>query len=214
MALLVNEIFHSIQGESVHSGRPCVFIRLTGCNLRCGYCDTRYAYQEGFEASVEELILRAAEHGCRLVEVTGGEPLLQKETPALVSGLLGAGHEVMIETNGSLDIDLVDDRCSRIVDVKCPTSNESGQNDLNNLNRITSRDNLKFVIGNSEDYAYAKRVMKSVAPGFPRGNILLSPVNDQLKPARLARWILADRLACRLQLQLHKIIWPRETRGV
>jgi 7-carboxy-7-deazaguanine synthase len=214
MTLLVNEIFYSIQGESTYSGRPCIFVRLTGCNLRCTYCDTRYAYEQGAKMEITEIINRIAIHRCRLVEITGGEPLLQSQTPILIHRLLENDYEVMLETNGSLDISRVDGRCVKIVDIKCPTSGESDKNDLENLKRLGSKDQIKFVIGNRSDYEYAKETMHSISPDFPEKQILFSPVSERIPPSQLAEWILEDSLNVRLHLQLHKIIWPDRKRGV
>jgi 7-carboxy-7-deazaguanine synthase len=214
MTLLVNEIFYSIQGESIHSGRPCIFVRLTGCNLRCSYCDTRYAYEQGVDMEITEIINRIDAYPCRLVEITGGEPLLQSQTPILIHRLLENGYEVMLETNGSLDISRVDGRCIKIVDIKCPTSSESNKNDLGNLKRLGSKDQVKFVIGDRSDYEYAKVTMGSISPDFPEEQILFSPVSGGISPSRLAEWILEDNLNVRLHLQLHNIIWPDKKRGV
>ncbi|MBW2246241.1 MAG: radical SAM protein [Deltaproteobacteria bacterium] len=214
MTLLVNEIFYSIQGESIHSGRPCIFVRLTGCNLRCSYCDTRYAYEQGVNMEITEIINRIAAHRCRLVEITGGEPLLQSQSPILIYRLLENGYEVMLETNGSLDISRVDGRCIKIVDIKCPTSGESDKNDLGNLKRLGSKDQVKFVIGDRSDYKYAKVTMDSISPDFPEEQILFSPASGGITPSQLAEWILEDSLNVRLHLQLHKIIWPDKERGV
>jgi len=214
MTLLVNEIFYSIQGESIHSGRPCIFVRLTGCNLRCSYCDTRYAYEQGVNMEITEIINRIAAHRCRLVEITGGEPLLQSQTPILIYRLLENGYKVMLETNGSLDISSVDGRCIKIVDIKCPTSGESDKIDLGNLKRLGSKDQVKFVIGDRSDYKYAKVTMDSISPDFPEEQILFSPVSGGITPSQLAEWILEDSLNVRLHLQLHKIIWPDRERGV
>jgi 7-carboxy-7-deazaguanine synthase len=214
MTLLVNEIFYSIQGESIHSGRPCIFVRLTGCNLRCSYCDTRYAYEQGVNMGITEIINRIDAHRCRLVEITGGEPLLQSQTPILIHRLLENGYEVMLETNGSLDISRVDGRCIKIVDIKCPTSGESDKNDLGNLKRLGSKDQVKFVIGDRSDYEYSKVTMGSISPDFPEEQILFSPVSGGISPSQLAEWILEDNLNVRLHLQLHKIIWPDKKRGV
>jgi 7-carboxy-7-deazaguanine synthase len=214
MTLLVNEIFYSIQGESIHSGRPCIFVRLTGCNLRCSYCDARYAYEQGVNMEITEIMNRIAAYQCRLVEITGGEPLLQSQTPILIHRLLENGYEVMLETNGSLDISRVDGRCIKIVDIKCPTSGESDKNDLENLKRLGSKDQVKFVIGSRSDYEYAKESMGSIPPDFPEKQILFSPVSERIPPSRLAEWILEDNLNVRLHLQLHKIIWPDKKRGV
>ena len=147
MALKVNEVFFSIQGESSYAGRPCVFVRLTGCNLRCSYCDTAYAYEEGVWREVDDVVGQIDSFGCPLVEITGGEPLLQEETPVLVEKLLGRRYEVVLETNGSRDIRAVDAGCVRIVDVKCPSSGEAAKNDLNNLHCLTPKDEIKFVVG-------------------------------------------------------------------
>lgn len=214
MSLIVNEIFHSIQGESLHAGRPCVFIRLTGCNLRCRYCDTAYAYGEGRSESIESIVRHVASFGCNLVEITGGEPLMQGDTPYLVSTLLDHGFTVLMETNGSLDIDLVDRRCVRIVDMKCPSSGESHRNNYENIPRLSSEDQLKFVIGDRADYEFVKHIIIETRPPMDSSHILLSPVTGTLPAARLARWILEDGLNVRLHLQLHKIIWPDTERGV
>ena len=212
MALKVSEIFHSIQGESSWSGQPCAFIRLTGCNLRCAYCDTSYAYEQGRFMEISEILERVRRLRCDLVEVTGGEPLIQEETPSLIGRLLDEGHTVLLETNGSIDIGGVDRRCVRIVDIKCPSSGMAGQNDLRNLKKLRARDELKFVIGSREDYEFARELLST----FPavRRKINFSPVFGVLAPRSLAEWILHDRLPVRLNLQLHKIIWGPEARGV
>jgi 7-carboxy-7-deazaguanine synthase len=213
--LKVNEIFYSIQGESSYAGRPCVFVRLTGCNLRCSYCDTRYAYEEGEDIEIGEIINRITSHSCRLVEITGGEPLIQKGTSLLIQQLLDLGFEVLLETNGSMDISVIDNRCVKILDIKCPSSGESKRNDLENLKRLQPKDEIKFAIGSKEDYDYAKNILSFV--NRANGNIkppLLSPVYGRMKPELLAQWILADHLDVRMQIQLHKVIWGSETRGV
>ena len=212
MALEVSEIFHSIQGESTWSGQPCVFIRLTGCNLRCAYCDTSYAYEQGRFMEIPEIMERVRRLRCDLVEVTGGEPLIQAETPLLIGGLLDAGHTVLLETNGSIDIGVVDPRCIRIMDIKCPSSGMAGQNDLRNLQKLGVQDELKFVIGSREDYEFARDLLSTLPAA--RYKINFSPVFGSLALRSLAEWILEDRLPVRLNLQLHKIIWGPETRGV
>jgi len=214
MSLKVNEIFYSIQGESLFSGRPCIFVRLTGCNLRCTYCDTQYAYEEGEKMELAQITNRISAFNCPLVEITGGEPLFQRETPHLISKLLRNGYIVMMETNGSFDIRRVDERCIKIVDVKCPTSSESDKNDLENLKRLHPQDQIKFVIGNREDYAYAKNIIARHCPDFPGSHILFSPVSGKMSPAELADWILEDNMNVRLHLQLHTIIWPNRKKGV
>ncbi len=214
MALLINEIFYSIQGESLYAGLPCVFVRLAGCNLRCSYCDTRYAYEEGREMELAEILQKVATYHCPLIEITGGEPLLQDDTPLLISELLEKGYEVMMETNGTFDVSIVDKRCIKIVDIKCPTSGESDKNDLENLKRINQKDQVKFVIGSREDYEYAKNITRFISLKLPEKNILFSPVFGKISCAKLAKWILEDNLNIRLHLQLHKIIWPDKQRKV
>jgi 7-carboxy-7-deazaguanine synthase len=213
--LKVNEIFYSIQGESSYAGLPCVFVRLTGCNLRCSYCDTRYAYEEGKYLDIEEIITGVMSYRCMLVEITGGEPLMQKDTPLLIQKLLDMGFEVLLETNGSMDISVVDDRCVKILDIKCPSSGEAKRNYLDNLKRLQPKDEIKFAIGSREDYDYAKKILSFIdrADGNSKPP-LFSPVHGRLNPELLAQWILADHLDVRMQIQLHKIIWDPETRGV
>jgi 7-carboxy-7-deazaguanine synthase len=215
LALKVNEIFYSIQGESSYAGRGCVFVRLSGCNLRCTYCDTTHAYEEGEELEIGDIIDRVASYQCPLVEVTGGEPLIQEETPALIRRLLESGYEVLLETNGTQDLGQVDDRCVKIVDIKCPTSGEADKHDLINLSRLTDDDEIKFVIGSREDYEYAKRILARMDLKPSRmDKVLFSPVFSAMEPSVLAEWILKDRLNVRLQLQLHKYLWDPEQKGV
>jgi 7-carboxy-7-deazaguanine synthase len=211
--LRVNEIFHSIQGESTHAGRPCVFVRLTGCNLRCAWCDTAYAFHEGTPASVSEVVARVASYGCGLVEITGGEPLLQPESLTLMQALLERGFEVLLETGGSLPIQGVPPGVKRIVDVKCPGSGESERNRWDNLATLRDGDELKFVIADRADYEWAARVVRGHAfhGGIP---IHFSPVHGTLDGGSLARWVLDDALPVRVQLQLHKQLWPGVERGV
>ena len=213
MTLLVNEIFHSIQGESLFAGRRCVFVRLTGCNLRCTYCDTTYAYEEGDALDIEEIVSRVDNFSCSLVEVTGGEPLLQSGTPELIDRLISLGHEVMIETNGSLDVSRVNPGCIKILDIKCPSSGMSLKNRIENLSELTEKDQVKFVIGNDADYDFAKEMLSALPTGFRHDHVLFSPVSGILSPAVLADWILRDRLSVRFHVQLHKSIWPNEERG-
>jgi len=212
MALKVNEIFYSIQGESTYVGRPCVFVRLTGCNLRCSYCDTQFAYEEGVEMEIAHIVHRVGSYACPLVEVTGGEPLIQKETPVLIHSLIEEGYEVLIETNGSRDISQLDDRCVKIVDVKCPASGEHLQNDLGNLDRLTDHDEIKFVISNRQDYDYAREIVASKP--FRKNPVHFSPAFGILQSKKLAAWLLEDHLSVRLHMQFHKIIWGSEEKGV
>lgn len=214
MALVVNEIFNSIQGESLYSGMPCTFVRLTGCNLRCRYCDTRYAHHEGQKIALDDVLERVAQFGCGLVEVTGGEPLAQEETPVLVQALLADRYRVLLETNGSLDVRLVDRACVKILDIKCPSSDESHRMDLENVGRLGPEDQVKFVIADRNDYQYAKRIVGRYCQNVPEGAVLFSPVFGALAPEKLASWILEDRLTVRLQIQLHKLLWPEMERGV
>jgi 7-carboxy-7-deazaguanine synthase len=211
--LKVNEIFYSIQGESTFAGLPCIFIRLAGCNLRCSYCDTTYAYKEGREWNIQALIDRAKAYPSLLVEVTGGEPLLQAGTPELVKALLREGYKVLVETNGSLDISVIDNRAIIIMDMKCPDSGMSNENLPDNIDRLKSRDEIKFVIAGERDYLWA--VSKITEYKLEQTcTILFSSVYGKLHPARLAEWILRDGIKARLQLQLHKYIWGPEKRGV
>lgn len=212
--LKVNELFYSIQGESSYAGLPCVFVRLTGCNLRCSWCDTVYAYEEGLNCSLDEIMSRIGAYPCRLVEITGGEPLLQQETPVLAARLLDRGYTVLIETNGSKNIAMLDSRCVRIMDIKCPSSRESGSNDFSNLGRLTDHDEVKFVIGSREDYDYAKAVLEKLPDFFKIKNIHFSPLYDIMTPVMLAGWMLEDGIGARLSLQLHKTIWPDTPCGV
>jgi len=210
--LKVNEIFYSIQGESSFSGIPFVFVRLTGCNLRCSYCDTKYAYEDGKEFTVEQIIKEIKKFKCRYVEITGGEPLLQDETPFLVDSLIDKGFTVLVETNGTKDISVISNKAIIIMDVKCPSSGESDKTDWENIKRLDKKDEVKFVIAEKSDYDWAKEI---IAERNLTGKIevLLSPVREKLDPALLAEWVLKDNLKVRFQLQLHKTLWPDVERG-
>ena len=212
--LTVNEIFYSIQGESSYAGLPCVFVRLTACDLRCSWCDTAYAFHEGRKRDLEDVLKDVASYGCRLVEVTGGEPLLQPEVYPLMQRLLDEGHEVLLETGGHISLERVPTGVVRIMDVKCPGSGESGRMDWGNLARLGPRDEVKFVIANRADYDYAKDVIVRYDLPPRVASILFSPTHGQLPASDLAAWVLADRLAVRVQLQVHKYIWGPATRGV
>jgi 7-carboxy-7-deazaguanine synthase len=212
--LTVNEIFHSIQGESTYVGEPCVFVRLTACDLRCTWCDTPYAFHEGRKMSVDEVLSEVDRYECGTVEITGGEPLLQREVYPLMERLLAAGKRVLIETGGHRSIEHVPSGVIRIMDVKCPGSGEAGKVDWENLQRVTSQDQIKFVIKDRADYEYARDVVtRERLPGRVDA-ILFSPVHGVQDARQLAEWILADRLPVRLQLQAHKFIWSPDTRGV
>jgi 7-carboxy-7-deazaguanine synthase len=212
--LTVNEIFHSIQGESSHAGRPCVFVRLTACDLRCSWCDTPYAFYEGQKMTVEDVVARVREFGCDVVEITGGEPLLQKDVYPLMVRLLEEGRTVLLETGGHRSIDDVPAGVIRVIDVKCPGSGESDKNHWPNLDRLRSTDEVKFVIRDRADYDYARDVVNRQSLIGRCAAVLFSPVHGVLDPKSLAEWILADRLGVRLQLQAHKYIWDPQTRGV
>ena len=211
--LTVNEIFHSIQGESTRAGNPCVFVRLTACDLRCTWCDTPYAFHEGRKMSIDDVVKAVDEYGCPLVEITGGEPLLQDDVYPLMERLLEAGHTVMLETGGHRPIDRVPSDVVKIVDVKCPGSGESDKNCWTNLDALAPHDEVKFVIADRADYEFARDVVSTKLAGRS-GAVLFSPVHGALDPQTLAEWVLADRLPVRVQLQLHKFIWPPSTRGV
>lgn len=208
-SLRVSEIFHSLQGESTRVGLPTVFVRLTGCPLRCIWCDTSYAFSGGETLALDTILARVAAFGCKTVCVTGGEPLAQAGCPVLLAALCDAGYAVSLETSGALDISAVDPRVSRIVDVKAPDSGEAAKNRWENLAALRPGDELKFVLASRADYDWAKSALaeRQLAE---RCSVLFSPVADALPPAQLAEWILADRLPVRFQLQLHKILWGPE----
>jgi 7-carboxy-7-deazaguanine synthase len=210
--LKISEIFYSIQGESAFIGFPCVFVRLAGCNLRCAYCDTRYAYEKGADWSVGQIMDRIQAYSCTLVEITGGEPLLQDETPALADALLQKGYAVLVETNGTLDIGRLPKGAKRIMDVKCPGSGEAEKTDWDNILKLRRGDEIKFVIIDENDYRWTKDVIQKRRLDA-KAVLLFSPVHGKLDPAKLAEWILGDHLHARLQLQLHKILWPSAERG-
>lgn len=212
--LTVNEIFHSIQGESTHAGRPCVFVRLTACDLRCRWCDTAYAFHEGRKMSVDDVIADVESRGCSTVEVTGGEPLLQQDVYPLMQRLLDSGKTVLIETGGHRSIAKVPAAVIRIVDIKCPGSDESEKNDWTNLAHLTRRDEVKFVIADRRDYEYARDIVTREELPARVNAVLFSPVHGELDPKQLSEWVIADRLDVRVQLQVHKYIWSPETRGV
>lgn len=211
--LTINEIFHSIQGESSHTGRPCVFVRLTFCNLRCTYCDTAYAFTEGEPMAIDAILDRVRAYRCRLVEITGGEPLLQEGVHELMTRLCDEGYEVLLETGGSIDIAPVDARVKRILDMKCPGSGMERRNRVSNLESLRPGDEVKFVIGDRGDFDWAAAMIR--ARGLDsRCGVLMSPVFGGLPPAELAAWILQEGLPVRFQLQMHKFIWEPATRGV
>lgn len=212
--LTINEIFYSIQGESTFAGRPCVFVRLTACDLRCSWCDTPYSFHEGRKRPLDDILAEVQGYGCSLVEVTGGEPLLQEEVYALMQRLLDDGRTVLLETGGHRSTARVPEQVRTILDVKCPGSGEAHRNDWSNLERLRPHDEVKFVIENRADYEYARDVVRRYDLGRRAHAVLFSPVHGALEPRPLSEWILADHLPVRLQLQLHKYIWDPRTRGV
>jgi len=212
--LTVNEIFYSIQGESTRAGRPCVFVRLTACDLRCSWCDTPYAFHEGAKRSLDEVIAEVERYDCPLVEITGGEPLLQDDVYPLMEQLLARGRTVMLETGGHRPITRVPRAVVKIVDVKCPGSGEAGRNDWGNLGALAPHDEVKFVIQDRADYEFARDVIGRYDLATRSGAVLMSPVHGVLEPRLLSEWMLADHLPARLQLQLHKYIWSPTARGV
>jgi 7-carboxy-7-deazaguanine synthase len=209
----VTEIFHSIQGESSFAGQPCVFIRLTGCPLRCTWCDTEYAFYGGNEQSMQDILGKVESYGCRLVEITGGEPLTQSDAFTLITKLCERGSDVLIETSGAIDTAAVDTRAHVILDVKCPGSGMSDRMHWPNLDRLTMKDEAKFVLADRADYEWARQVLERHELAT-RCTVLMSPVFGSLDPRQLAEWVLVDRLPVRLQLQLHKLIWAPDMRGV
>lgn len=212
--LTINEIFHSIQGESSHAGRPCVFVRLTACDLRCSWCDTSYAFTEGHKMSIDAIVSRVKAFDCPVVEITGGEPLLQRNVYPLMQRLLDEGLTVMLETGGHRSVEQVPPEVIRVVDVKCPGSGESHRNDWTNMQRLTARDEVKFVISDRCDYEFARDVVATHRLIGRTAAVHFSPVHGVLEAKQLAEWILGDRLEVRLQLQMHKFIWDPQTRGV
>jgi 7-carboxy-7-deazaguanine synthase len=209
----VTELFYSIQGESTYAGQPCVFVRLTGCPLRCTWCDTEYAFYGGSEVPLEQLLVKIESYECRLVEITGGEPLAQSETLVLIRRLCDKNFEVLIETSGAIDTTAVDARAHVILDVKCPGSGMSDRMHWPNVTRLTAKDEVKFVLADRSDYEWACQVLARYELA-DRCTVLMSPVFGSVEPRQLAEWVLADHLPVRVQLQLHKLIWTPDMRGV
>jgi 7-carboxy-7-deazaguanine synthase len=211
--LRVNEIFKSIQGESSYTGIPCVFVRLTGCNLRCSYCDTTYAYDEGTEMLACEILKTIKGYGCKNVCVTGGEPLLQSSVNKLINLLKKSHYKIFVETGGSINIDMLPKAVTRIMDIKCPDSGMDKEMDWGNIERLKARDEVKFIISSKKDYEWAKRITRKYKL-TDRAQILFGVAYGRMKPKALAGWILNDNLEVRFQLQLQKYIWPDNVRGV
>jgi len=212
--MTICEIFHSIQGESTYSGLPCTFIRVSGCNLRCLYCDTKYAYENGHERSFDKILEEIGQYGCHLVELTGGEPLVQmRESIKLMNLLLENGYNVLLETNGSLRVDNIAPEVIKIMDIKCPDSGMSKFMDWNNLKFLNRHDQVKFVLSSRKDYEWTKQVIAKY-PVLGEIEVLISTAYNILKPEDAVKWILEDKLKVRFQLQLHKYIWHPDARGV
>ena len=213
MSLKINEIYYSIQGESSYSGLPCVFIRLTYCNLRCSYCDTEYAFYEGKDLEIKQILKEVNSYKCNLIEITGGEPLLQKNCITLIDELEKNNKKVLIETSGSLSIKNISKNTHIILDLKCPSSNMKNKNLWENLNYIKKTDEIKFVVGDKIDYDWSKKIIKK----YDLENkclLLMSPVYDKIDKEKIISWILKDNLNIRFQIQLHKEIWDKNKKGV
>jgi len=214
MELIVNEIFCSIQGEGLDQGRPCVMIRLTGCNLRCSYCDTQYSFIEGKSFHIDSILEKVSLFGVKLVEITGGEPLMQKNTPVLVKKLIEMGFETLVETNGTYDIDMIEKDCIKIMDIKTPSSNMVKFNLYSNLEKLENKDQLKFVVLDKDDFNFALDVLKNTKLKIRPENIIFSPVFNKTDLREIASWVINEKPDSRMQIQMHKVIWPESMRGV
>ncbi len=214
MNLTVNEIYQSVQGESTWAGLPCVFVRLTFCDLRCKYCDTAYAFYAGTKRPVNEIVAEVLAIDCPLVEITGGEPLLQKNVLPLMTQLCDAGRTVLIETSGAHDISKIDPRVHRIMDLKTPSSGECARNRFENIPHLAERDEVKFVLGSREDYEWSRAQIRDHELGKRVRAVLLSPVFGRIDPRDIVAWMLDDKLPARFQLQMHKFIWEPNKQGV
>jgi len=213
VTLTVNEVFVSIQGEGTRAGMPCVFVRLTGCPLRCTWCDTAYAFHEGTRRAEDDLIAEMEAQDCRLVTITGGEPLAQAAAFPFISRLAGSGWTVLVETSGHVSLQDLDPRATAILDVKCPGSGETARMDWSNIERLKATDEVKLVLADRSDYEWARDLVRERRLA-ERCTVLFSPVHGALDPGVLGRWIVEDGLAVRLQVQLHKYLWPGVERGV
>ena len=213
MNLKINEIYFSVQGESSYSGLPCIFIRLTYCNLRCTYCDSEYSFYDGKKMKIDEILKEIKKYSCNLVEVTGGEPLLQKNCINLLNELIKNNYDVLLETSGSLSISDVPNKVINIIDFKCPSSKMDSKNMWDNINYLKKNDEIKFVIGDRIDYEWTKQKIEEYKLN-QICNILMSPVYGEIEPKEIVKWILKDNLKVRFQIQMHKEIWPADKKGV
>lgn len=214
LSLKVNEVYFSVQGESTWAGLPCVFIRLTACDLRCTYCDTEYAFYDGKRRLMDEVLAEVLAYDCPLVELTGGEPLLQKASLPLMTALCDAGKTVLIETSGAHDISKIDPRVHRIMDMKTPGSGEVARNLFSNVEHLNKGDEVKFVIGSREDYEWSREQLQKYQLADRVQTVLFSPIFGRIKPVEIVDWILEDKLPVRFQIQMHKVIWDPKERGV
>ena len=212
--LKIHEIYESVQGESSWAGWRCVFVRLTACDLRCTYCDTEYAFYEGKKREVSDVLAEVLAFDCPLVEITGGEPLLQKNVHPLMTALCDAGKTVLIETSGAHDISIIDPRVHRIMDLKTPGSGECARNLWSNIAHLAKRDEVKFVIGSREDYEWSREQVRTHDLAARSGGVLFSPIFGRIEPREIVEWIVADKLPVRFQLQMHKFIWDPKKKGV
>tara|TARA_B100000941_G_scaffold56537_1_gene36836 strand:- start:8415 stop:9056 length:642 start_codon:yes stop_codon:yes gene_type:complete len=213
MNLKINEIYFSVQGESSFSGLPCIFIRLTYCNLRCTYCDSEYSFYDGEKMKIDEILKEIKKYSCNLVEVTGGEPLLQKNCVNLLNELIKNNYDVLLETSGSLSISDVPNKVINIIDFKCPSSKMDSKNMWDNINYLKKNDEIKFVVGDRIDYEWTKQKIEEYKLN-QICNILISPVYGEIEPKEIVKWILEDNLKVRFQIQMHKEIWPADKKGV
>jgi len=213
MKLKINEIYYSVQGESSFSGLPCIFIRLTYCNLRCSYCDTEYAFYDGKDMTISQIIKKIESFNCDLIEITGGEPLLQNGCIELIEKLQSINKKILIETGGSLPIKNIPQKTHIILDLKCPSSNMEKKNYWDNINYLKPIDEVKFVIGDKNDYNWAKRKIKKYKL-IDKCSVLMSPTYNKIEAKKITKWILKDNLDVRFQIQLHKIIWEDSEKGV
>ncbi len=212
-SIRITEIYHSIQGESSYAGLPCIFVRTTGCNLRCTWCDTEYSFHGGQSKTIDEIITQVETYNCKLVEITGGEPLLQKQVPELAKRLLDLNYTVLVETSGERDISVLDECIVKVMDLKCPGSGECERNRWENIEHLTLQDEVKFVLKDRVDYDWSVSIIRKYDLDA-KAKLIFSPVFGEIDLIELSNWMIEDCLSVRLQVQMHKIIWPPETKSV